>query len=298
MLRVRFHGRGGQGVKTASRILGTAGFLVGLQAQDSPVYGAERRGAALAAFTRLAGDPIRERGVIPDPDLIVIADETLLDDPAAGVLQGSEFASTVFVNSARVPSYFAGQYRITVPMQTLDLTARTVTALGRGFNLSAPLGAAACALSGLVTFEQLECAVREELASLKLAPDRLEKNRILAEEIYSLVPAVPRQARPASIPPLTLHAVAPLAGTPAVPVILAPGNSTNRHTGSWRLVRPVIERDACSRCCLCFIRCPDSAITLDGGQYPVIDYDNCKGCMICAEECPLHCIHEVKEVRA
>lgn len=44
MIAVRFHGRGGQGAKTASRILGTAAFLEGFVAQDSPIYGAERRG--------------------------------------------------------------------------------------------------------------------------------------------------------------------------------------------------------------------------------------------------------------
>jgi pyruvate ferredoxin oxidoreductase gamma subunit len=88
MLRLRFHGRGGQGVKTASRIVGTAAFLAGLHAQDSPVYGAERRGAAVAAYTRIDREPIRERGVILEPDLILLADETLLADPAAGVLAG------------------------------------------------------------------------------------------------------------------------------------------------------------------------------------------------------------------
>jgi uncharacterized protein (DUF2267 family) len=82
MIRVRFHGRGGQGMKTASRIVGTAAFLDGWLSQDSPVYGAERRGAPTAAFVRIAHAPIRERGVIATPDLVVVADDTLLDDPA------------------------------------------------------------------------------------------------------------------------------------------------------------------------------------------------------------------------
>jgi len=86
MIRVRFHGRGGQGAKTASRIVGAAAFREGFTAQDSPVYGAERRGAPVAAYTRLAHGPILERGVISRPNLVVVADETLLDDPAAGVM--------------------------------------------------------------------------------------------------------------------------------------------------------------------------------------------------------------------
>jgi len=68
MLRVRFHGRGGQGIKTASQILGTAAFLSGFQSQDFPLYGAERRGAPIVAFTRINKTPILERGPISIPD--------------------------------------------------------------------------------------------------------------------------------------------------------------------------------------------------------------------------------------
>ena len=88
MIRVRFHGRGGHGVKTASRILGTAAFRAGYQAQDSPIYGAERRGAPVAAFTRISDEPILERGIIESPEIIVVADETLIHDPAAAVFAG------------------------------------------------------------------------------------------------------------------------------------------------------------------------------------------------------------------
>ena len=77
MIRIRFHGRGGHGTKTASRIVGTAAFLGGYQAQDSPFYGAERRGAAVVAYTRIDQDPILERGLIEQPDFIILADETL-----------------------------------------------------------------------------------------------------------------------------------------------------------------------------------------------------------------------------
>jgi len=137
MLRVRFHGRGGHGIKTASRILGTAAFLSGLQAQDSPIYGAERRGAALAALTRIDTQPIRERGMVVDPDLILVADETLIADPAAGVLAGHEFASAMFVNSSQASLSLANQYAISCPVLTADLTTVTTELLGRGSALSA-----------------------------------------------------------------------------------------------------------------------------------------------------------------
>lgn len=64
MYRIRFHGRGGQRVKTASQILGTAFFLEGFEVQNAPRYGAERRGAPIFAYVRAARAPILERGVM------------------------------------------------------------------------------------------------------------------------------------------------------------------------------------------------------------------------------------------
>lgn len=104
MLRIRFHGRGGQGMKTASRMLGSAAFHAGLVVQDSPVYGAERRGAPMSAMTRIAREPIRERGMIARPDLVVIADDTLLTDSTALPLAGCDALSTVVLNSTKTES--------------------------------------------------------------------------------------------------------------------------------------------------------------------------------------------------
>jgi 2-oxoacid:acceptor oxidoreductase gamma subunit (pyruvate/2-ketoisovalerate family) len=100
MRRIRFHGRGSQGMKTASRIIGTAAFWEGHQAQDSPVYGAERRGAPMVAFTRITDEPILELGLIAIPDIVVVADETLLDDPQVRPPQGLTTAGTVPMSGA------------------------------------------------------------------------------------------------------------------------------------------------------------------------------------------------------
>jgi pyruvate ferredoxin oxidoreductase gamma subunit len=298
VLRVRFHGRGGHGIKTASRILGTAAFRSGLQAQDSPVYGAERRGAAIAAFTRIDTQPIGERGAVVDPDLILVADETLLTDPAAGVLVGHELVSAVFVNSRREGPSLASQHAIPCPVLTLDLTALTMELLGRGSALSAALGAAACALAGLKPVDLVIRAVREELADLQLSSEAIDRNIEAARRAYASLPAVRLRDRPLPGTACSMVTPAYVAGPEGVPVLHAPGNSPLRHTGSWRVFRPAIDLDACTRCGICFALCPDGAITLDANAYPVIDYDNCKGCMICSQECPIHCIQEQKEVRA
>jgi pyruvate ferredoxin oxidoreductase gamma subunit len=298
VLRVRFHGRGGHGIKTASRIVGTAAFLSGLQAQDFPIYGAERRGAAVAAFTRIDAQPIGERGAVADPDLILIADETLLSDPAAGVLVGRELASAVFINSSREGAFFAGQYAIPCPVLTLDLTTLTIELLGKGSALSAALGAAGCALAGLKPLDLVIRAVREELAELQLTPEMIDKNLELAGRVYASLPAALVRDRPTPSGACSMVAPTFIVGPEGLPLIHAPGSSLRRHTGSWRVFRPVIDFDACTRCGICFALCPDGAITLDGKAFPVIDYDHCKGCMMCSQECPLHCIQEQKEVRA
>ena len=99
MFRIRFHGRGGQGMKTASRILGSAFFHAGFEVQDAPRYGAERRGAPIFAFVRASREPIQERGIIRQADLVVVADDTLVPVPAAGVLAGCDADTVLLINS-------------------------------------------------------------------------------------------------------------------------------------------------------------------------------------------------------
>ena len=90
-------------------------------------------------------------------------------------------------------------------------------------------------------------------------------------------------------------------------IVIEPGNSVNRLTGDWRILRPVINQDKCIRCMICWVYCPDSVIhvidkpytTSKGRRYDVtleIDYGHCKGCGICVEECPVDAIDFVEEV--
>lgn len=304
MLRIRFHGRGGHGIKTAGRILGTSAFIAGYQVQDSPVYGAERRGAAIAAYTRIDREPILERGVIDRPDLIVLGDETLIDDPAAGVLAGHASASAILINaeSSEAAERIARAHGVTARAIGLDISGRTREVVGRASALSAGLGAAAARLVGVVAEEHLRRAVRQELESIGLDADAVERNIRLAAEIFAALPVVefpsrdPDAAGPRAVEPM--HAVTyddPLRGTPS---ILAPGNADRRETGAWRVERPEIVHDRCTRCGLCLLRCPDGTIALDHEGYPVIDYEHCKGCMICWQQCPVDAIAREPEVRA
>jgi len=70
-------------------------------------------------------------------------------------------------------------------------------------------------------------------------------------------------------------------------VIEDPGNSIDYKTGSWRIERPIWNKEACINCMFCWVYCPDSSIKVDrDGNMAGINYDFCKGCGICVKECP------------
>ena len=73
----------------------------------------------------------------------------------------------------------------------------------------------------------------------------------------------------------------------SVPVFGAGGK-----TGTWRTARPVIDRDKCTGCLLCWVFCPEGIITKNERK---VDYEYCKGCGVCAKECPVSAIEMVRE---
>ncbi|MEM2921308.1 MAG: 4Fe-4S binding protein [Candidatus Bathyarchaeia archaeon] len=73
------------------------------------------------------------------------------------------------------------------------------------------------------------------------------------------------------------------------------GTAREYRTGDWRTFKPVIDKEKCINCLLCWISCPEPSINqVEGGKVEV-DYEFCKGCGICAEECPVKAITMVEE---
>ena len=292
MLRIRFHGRGGQGVKTASRIVGTAAFRQGYFAQDSPVYGAERRGAPVVAFTRLDSRPILERGFVSSPDLLAVADESLLADAQVRALEGVTSRTIILINS---------------PAQ-LDLTEIALRFTGSVSSLSVALGVAAAKLAGIER-KSVEEAVQEELRGIGVATTRLERNMKLAAAVFDFARPcegvqILQPSRFIEPSPYRARASHPLEGlvTPTysepwlgTASVASASNTPSRKTGDWRVMRPVIDLERCTHCWICFENCPDGAIVLKEHDIPQIEYGVCKGCLICAEECPIHAIKGIRE---
>ncbi len=302
MYRIRFHGRGGQGVKTASRILGTAFFLEGYQVQDAPRYGAERRGAPIFAYVRAAREQINERGIIRRPDLVVVADDSLVPVPAAGVLMGLDEHTVLLIDSTETVGTWQQRLNLAGPVLILPAPEQLEDRSELRYMGAACAGAAA-QLTGSVSRNALEQSIRQELAHL--GETVLEKNLRMALSAYELMnehaglvvsvddtPATDWQ-QPGWIElPLETAAV-------SAPTIHAADNSEQMQTGLWRTVRPVIDYDHCNRCWwVCSTFCPDGAIKVGKDGHPRIDYDHCKGCLICVAQCPPHAIAAVPEHRA
>ena len=299
MFRIRLHGRGGQGIKTGGRVLGSAFFRAGFEVQDAPLYGAERRGAPMSAFVRASRSPIRERGVIARPDLVVVADDSLFQVPAANVLAGIAPHSILLVQGSTDPgalrARIGGDLRIvTLPVEG-GAAARSESGL-----IGARCAGAAARLAGVIARENLGAALEDELSAL--GPALLQKNLVNALAAYdAMAPhaGMVREGAPVSAsgyaPPEWIDLPADRAAL-ATADIFAPATMVQVRTGLWRTMRPEIDAARCNRCSwICSTLCPDSAIRVLGDRRPEIDLDHCKGCMICVNVCPPHAIAAVPE---
>lgn len=296
MFRIRFHGRGGQGMKTAANMLGSAFFHAGFEVQDAPRYGAERRGAPMVAYVRAARGPIQERGEIAVPDLVVLADETLLDVPAAGVLQGADGRTILLVAgptaaAAHPPGPAFPGIVLTLPLES------AATGSGPPGRVSAACAGAAARLVGVVPRDCVERAVATELGSRPDAVRSESGARALAafDALASHAGVVQEGGRAGSAEaaPQWIRLQRDEPGV-AAPDIVAEATSEGVRTGLWRSVTPWIDLDHCSRCSwVCTTFCPDSAIHAGADRTPRIDYDHCKGCLVCVTVCPAHAIRAV-----
>ena len=99
MIEIRWHGRGGQGAKTASLLLADAAFNTGKYIQGFPEYGPERMGAPITAYNRISDTPIRVHSNVYEPDYVVIVDDTLID--TVDVTKGLKENGAILINTSK-----------------------------------------------------------------------------------------------------------------------------------------------------------------------------------------------------
>lgn len=303
--KIRFHGRGGQGAKVASRVLGSTAFYEGYYAQDFPLYGAERRGAPISAFTRISNEPILERGIISEPDIIIVMDETLLNDPMAMPLTGVKEGSVIFINTTLTPDKAKARYKISANVMTLDLTKIGINMLGAPV-LSALAGSVAARISGL-NADSLKKAVEKEISEIITDRVLIEKNIDAALHCFNVISSIEISLSPHVLSreeTVSIQKASPVISVPFEPAIIsspainAKANTPLRKTGNWRLFKPVWDHEKCTKCMMCVVSCPDGCISVNPAGLPNTSYENCKGCLICIEVCPSEAIEAVREVHA
>ena len=264
---IRLHGRGGQGVVTASRILAQAAYISGFEAQAIPFFGAERRGSPVVAFTRISDSPIRERSMIYSPDYVIVFDSVV----ASSAFRGLKSGGGVTINATELHFRFEQSLLKFAIVDAANIAAKFKTFV------NTPMLGAFLRIFPQIDLKSLEDAVVEELGN--------EANVFAVREAYraAKVKVVKGGYRCKEEEERFVSVTLPVS---------TPSAGVAGKTGLWRDVRPVIDYDACNRCMSCWIHCPEAAIKKE----LAIDYEFCKGCMICAAVCKANAIKAEREV--
>ncbi len=174
-LEIRWHGRGGQGAKTAALLLADVAFNTGKFVQGFPEYGPERMGAPITAYNRISDKQIRVHSNIYEPDFVVVVDETLLD--SVDVTKGLSKDGAIVINTEKskdeIKKHLKG-YEGRV--YTIDARKVSIEALGKYFPNS-PMLASIVKVSGIMPedkfLEEMEGSFKHKFAS---KPEVVEGN--------------------------------------------------------------------------------------------------------------------------
>ncbi len=152
LVEIRWHGRGGQGAKTAALLLADVAFKTGQYVQGFPEYGPERMGAPITAYNRISKNVIRVHSNIYYPDYVVVVDETLLE--SVDVTAGLKKEGAIIINTTKtkeeVMPYLAGYEG-----KVFTIDARKISVENLGKNIpNTPMLAAVVAVADIMPREQ------------------------------------------------------------------------------------------------------------------------------------------------
>ena len=151
IIEIRWHGRGGQGAKTASLLLADCAFNTGKYIQGFPEYGPERMGAPITAYNRIANSPIRIHSNIYEPDYVIVVDDTLLEsvDVTSGLKPDGAIIINTTKNSDQLEELLHGYNG---KIYTIDARKISEATLGKYFP-NTPMLAAIVKVAGIMSEE-------------------------------------------------------------------------------------------------------------------------------------------------
>jgi len=162
ILEIRWHGRGGQGAKTAALLFGEAALETGMYIQAFPEYGPERTGAPVSSYNRLSKKPIRIHSGIETPDIVLVLDPTLIGK--VDVTAGLKDDGVIIVNTTKSPSEVRKMLGLkdSIKVYTVDAYGIALATIGRAIPNTPMLGSLIKA-TGILNFDHLLESVRKKL---------------------------------------------------------------------------------------------------------------------------------------
>lgn len=172
IFEVRWHGRAGQGAKSAAQMLAEAALDMGKYVQAFPEYGAERTGAPMKAFNRISEEPILLHSSVEKPHLVVVIDDTLLGNP--DILAGTGEETILVVNTVRTAEWVRQKTKFKGKICTVKATNIALEELGRGTPNTVMIGAIA-KVTGVVELKYVENKI-EDMFMKKFGEQIVQKN--------------------------------------------------------------------------------------------------------------------------
>ncbi|MDD3725705.1 MAG: 2-oxoacid:acceptor oxidoreductase family protein [Candidatus Ratteibacteria bacterium] len=189
VFEVRWHGRGGQGAKTAALLFGDAALSTGKYIQAFPEYGPERMGAPVQSFNRISNNPIRDHSGIERPDVVVVLDVTLVGqidvtdglDPDKGLL---------IVNTPLGPEEIKKKIGYSGRVYTVDASRIAKETIGRDIP-NTPMMGALVRVTGVIDVDNLLEDTKKKLEKkFRNRPEIVEGNISAIKRAYNEVKGV------------------------------------------------------------------------------------------------------------
>jgi pyruvate ferredoxin oxidoreductase gamma subunit len=178
MTEIRWHGRGGQGAKTAAQLVAQVALEEGKRSQGFPEYGPERMGAPIRGFTRISEDAIRLHCPIEHPDVVVVLDDSLLGMPM--ITEGTTPDTVFVINSGSDPAAVRGKLGTDQgTLMCVNATKISIDEIGRPIPNTPMIGALIKA-TGCITLDAIKKDVEKKF--LKKFGERVVQGNIRAIE--------------------------------------------------------------------------------------------------------------------
>ena len=187
-VEIRWHGRGGQGSKTAANLLAEAASDAGMYIQAFPEYGPERMGAPVVAFNRIGDEPITIHSNVSNPDVVIVLDATLIGK--VNLAEGLRPDGVLIINTNQTPAAIRAKLKLNHgKVYTVDASKISLETIGRDIP-NTPMMGALLKTTGILDYDKFMTVTKEQLSyKFKSRPEVVDGNLKAIKRAYEEVQA-------------------------------------------------------------------------------------------------------------